>query len=178
MCESSTNFFNDRCHAAVLAGVKGMSQLPEHRQLMPLEIPWNNSRHPPEAGGCDKAYREDLSSSGVDLALGHLQRDWQRYGCVCLGKSSPKRQQQQISCLLLDCRSISLLLSAASFIEQLITACIGTLLHCQHARPPFIHLWPPISNPPLMSVPECWYVGSQPFTGKGPFSKSFFKINF
>lgn len=79
MCESSTNFFNDSCHAAVLAGVKGMSQLPEHRQLRPLEIPWNNLRHLHEAGRCDKAYREDLSSSGVGLALGHLQRDWQCY---------------------------------------------------------------------------------------------------
>lgn len=42
MCKSSPNFFNDKCHAAVLADVNGMSQLPEHRPLTPFEMPWDS----------------------------------------------------------------------------------------------------------------------------------------
>lgn len=86
-------------------------------------------------------------------------------------------QAQRDSSKMLVCLSISPDAFAACVIEQLITVRVGTSLQCWCAKSPFIHLWPSTSNPPQMTVPEYRYVGSQPFTCKGPLTKSF-KINF
>lgn len=56
----------------VLADVKGMSQILEHRQLMRSEMPWDSETSSWGWQVC-KEHREDPSFSGAGLAVGHCR---------------------------------------------------------------------------------------------------------